>query len=76
MAGAGKQAGRDHVTLLDTARQRLTDTACALFFGTSNTDTRDQYYTALDALTAALHEEGGTWPASAPSNPTTGPTGR
>jgi hypothetical protein len=64
------------VTLLSDARQRLTNTACALFFGTNNTDTRDQYYTALDALTAALHEEGGTWPASAPSSPTIGPTAR
>ena len=53
------------MTVLSDARQRLTNTACALFFGTNNTDTRDQYYTALDALTAALHEEGGTWPRSA-----------
>ena len=52
------------MTVLDDARQRLTNTACALFFGTNNTDTRDRYYTALDALTAALHEEGGTWPGS------------
>lgn len=64
------------MTLLDTARRRLHNAACDLFFGTNNTNTRDRYYTALDALTAALHEEGGTWPASAPSSPTTGPTGR
>ena len=64
------------MTLLSDARQRLTNAACDLFFGTNNTNTRDRYYTALDALTAALHEEGGTWPASAPSSPTTGPTGR
>lgn len=53
------------MTVLDNARHRLHEAACALFFGTSNTDTRDQYYTALDALTAALHEEGGPWPRSA-----------
>ena len=64
------------MTLLQTAQHRLHDAACDLFFGTNNTNTRDTYHTALDALTAALHEEGGTWPASAPSSPTTGPTGR
>ena len=62
------------MTLLDDARQRLTNTACALFFGTNNTDTRDTYHTALDALTAALHEEGGTWPTSAPTPSSTSDT--
>jgi len=62
------------VTLLDTARRRLHNAACDLFFGTNNTNTRDTYHTALDALTAALHEEGGTWPTSAPTPSSTSDT--
>jgi hypothetical protein len=64
------------MTVLDDARHRLHNAACALFFGTNNTNTRDAYHTALDALTAAHNEEGGPWPASAPSSPTTGPTAK
>lgn len=41
------------MTLVQAAQHRLHQAACALFFGTNNTDTRDTYYTALDALTAA-----------------------
>jgi hypothetical protein len=61
------------VTLLETAQRRLHNAACALFFGTNNTDARDTYYTALDALTAA-HQEGGTWPTSAPTPSSTSDT--
>jgi hypothetical protein len=62
------------MTVLADARHRLHNAACALFFGTNNTDTRDAYHTALDALTAALHEEGGTWPTSAPTPSSTSDT--
>ena len=44
------------MTLVQTARHRLHNAACALFFGTNNTNTRDTYYTALDALTAAQQD--------------------
>lgn len=64
------------MTLVQAAQHRLHQAACALFFGTNNTNTRDAYYTALDALTAAHNEEGGPWPASARSSPTSGPTAR
>jgi hypothetical protein len=62
------------MTLVQAAQHRLHNAACALFFGTNNTDTRDTYHTALDALTAALHEEGGTWPTSAPTPSSTSDT--
>ena len=62
------------MTLLQAAQHRLHDAACDLFFGTNNTNTRDTYHTALDALTAALHEEGGTWPTSAPTPSSTSDT--
>ncbi len=52
------------MTLVQAAQHRLHQAACALFFGTNNTNTRDAYYTALDALTAAHNEEGGPWPRS------------
>jgi len=62
------------MTLLVTAQHRLHEAACALFFGTNNTDTRDTYYTALDALSAAHNQEGGTWPTSAPTPSSTSDT--
>lgn len=52
------------MTLVQAAQRRLHQAACALFFGTNNTNTRDAYYTALDALTAAHNEEGGPWPGT------------
>lgn len=51
------------MTLVQAAQHRLHNAACALFFGANSTNTRDAYYTALDALTAA-HQEGGTWPGT------------
>lgn len=62
------------MTLIQAAQHRLHQAACALFFGTNNTNTRDTYYTALDALTAAHNEEGGPWPTSAPTPSSTSDT--